>query len=278
MNDITGGWSGFMWTGVILGTLGAISSETWPCIWIIIELNLMSFLPAITAKWRTKKITILYFIVQRIGSLAILTRVGSDKSGIVMKWLMIGLLMKAALAPFHFWGPIVLVNLSKGTSFLLLTWQKVAPLFLLLLTTNRNHLICILLCNAVVSSICGIGAKDILVLLFFSRLSHMCWVMSAPYIRACKYFLLYSFSVAPIFLFSYLYIPILILNIAGLPPITGFLLKLGVIQMIDLRLTFVLLLSSVPLLFAYCRLFLFSVRKGVFDVWCVLSCGLGIIY
>ena len=244
MSDTTEDWNGSMWTGIVLGTLGALSSESWITIWLIIEINLIRFLPVINKKWSAKKISILYFIVQRVGSLTILTGgIVSDRSRLIRKWLIIGLLLKMGLAPFHYWGGVLIPNLSNLHSYIFLTWQKIAPLILMLSLQPRHWVI---VANVIIAAICCTGTKDVKILIFFSSLMHTGWILSSPITVAHYYFILYIVITAPILLLTY-NAP-LIINLAGLPPMTGFFIKISVIQMIAIGLGVVMLFFSVFLM------------------------------
>ena len=126
-----------MWTGVIFGTLGTLTCESWPVIWIILEINIMAFIRLFSSKWSAKKRCIVYFIVQRVGSLIILRRgVLSDWSKMAT-WTILGITLKARIAPLHFWGGVVITRLTSSTAFIFLTWQKIAPVFLLFVTRPK---------------------------------------------------------------------------------------------------------------------------------------------
>ena len=71
---------------------------------------------------------------------------------------------------------------------------------------------------------------------------------------ACKYFFLYTVVTGPIFLDKPR--PVWLINLAGLPPLTGFFMKVGVLQLIRVGLGVILLSFSVVLLFSYMRLYL----------------------
>ena len=260
-----------MWTGVFLGALGVLSTDAWPTAWIWLEINLISFMPLLSMKWSQKKLIILYFIVQRVGTLAILTRgVISDRSTIFRKWTLIGLLLKTSLAPFHFWGGEIVAKLNIKMTLIFLTWQKIAPLAIIL---RLSHLAAILFLNLLVSARCSIGTKKLRVVIFFSGIINICWVLVAPKTLAYKYFLLYCVIAAPVFFISTN--PYLIINLAGLPPITGFFLKLGVLQHVNLDLGIVLIAFSVPLLYAYIRVFLIAPTKGSFNLTTLFACRVG---
>ena len=102
--------------------------------------------------------------------------------------------------------------------------------------------------------------------------------MVSPIRPAFSYFLLYSITAAPIF-FTHHNLPLLMLNNAGLPPLTGFYIKLMVLQVTGLMTRFFLLSLSVLLIYIYVRIFLYSSEKlsGVKSST-LLVCTLGLLY
>ena len=282
-NDIMGAWIGYiMWTGVLLGVVGAVSASAWPRIWMRMEINLISFITLIAAKWNRKKIAILYFIMQRVGSLIILAGgVRVDCASYLRKWVLGGLLLKASLAPFHFWGVALIPCLRNRHNITFQTWQKIVPIFLILVTTTKSTLILIILLNVIVASVCRIGRKDVFILLFFSGLMHTGWLFSRPQNLIGIYFLIYCLICAPVFIIDprSIRLPYLMLNIGGLPPITGFLLKLIVIQRIRFGLRRILLILSLVILFAYLRVFLIApASKGDLRAITVVVCSFGVLF
>lgn len=278
MSDFTEDLNGYMWTGVLLGTIGSLSSESWPCVWMMIELNLMSFLPLLTSTWNFKKVTMIYFIVQSVGSLTILTRVINDRASLIRKVQLFGLILKSSLAPIHFWGPVIIVNLNKRIAFVFLTWQKLAPIFLLLAATS-TLLTPLILLNTMVAATMVYGSKDLFIIMFFSRISHIGWVLAAPYSLSCGYFFLYSVITAPIFLCQIkgINLPLLFFNLGGLPPFTGFFLKLRVFQALPNSFISLLMVLSIPLLFAYLRMFLSSAYTAGVSATTLIIISIGII-
>jgi len=121
-----------MLTGLFLGTLVVLGAASFPLAWLGLELNLMAFLPWALRLERQKKGAIGYFIAQRVGSLMLLL------GGIIIGYLLVGgllvgagLIIKMGLLPLHYWVPAVVDNLPPWQLYLLLRWQKVAPLSLL---------------------------------------------------------------------------------------------------------------------------------------------------
>ena len=198
----------------------------------------MSFLPLMAKKINTKKTGILYFVVQSVGSLIILRGgVLRDWNSFIRKWVSLGVLLKGRLAPFHFWGAALVVNMRDLVSFLFLTWQKIAPLLILLIASSKYLLILFVLSNVLISSRCRIGTKQIKILLFFSGLIHMSWIISAPVVVSSYYFSIYTLTLLPLFLPNTQFIrAVLLLNLAGLPPMTGFIIKLNALQRISFGL------------------------------------------
>ena len=269
-----------MWTGVILGTLGTLTCEGWPAVWIILELNIISFITLFSSKWSAKKRCIVYFIVQRVGSLIILRRgVMSDRRKIAT-WIILGIALKARIAPLHFWGGIIITRLTSSTAFIFLTWQKIAPAFLLFVTRPKSILNGLILINVVIAATRGMGAKSLWFLLFFSGLIHIGWLLSAPLSCAILYILLYILSTLPVFLTGgSINLAILIMNLGGLPPITGFFMKLIILPTISLGFGIILMAFSAILLFAYIRAFMYnSTQKGRIKIMTLCACSMGLIF
>ena len=250
-----------MWTGLLLGTLGAISTDLWPVIWIIMELNLISFLPLIGKRHTSKKIRLLYFITQSVGTLLILT--GGILLCSFLKWVLLGLLLKGSFAPFHFWGLIILPNINWTRSFVFLTWQKVTPVCLLFATVTKRYLVVVVLLNVIFASLCRVGSKSLIILLFFSGLMQAGWIFSSSFSTGVLYLFYYIILIWPIFVcLDRLNLSLQIFNLAGLPPFTGFLLKLEVLTLAEFNLGVLLLFSSLFMLYSYLRVFLFSMSNG----------------
>lgn len=94
-------------------------------------MNLIAFLPWALRRESQKKAAMGYFIAQSLGSLLLLM------SGLAMSALAVsavalgaGLMMKIGLLPLHYWVPAVVEGLASGGLYLLLRWQKIAPLSL----------------------------------------------------------------------------------------------------------------------------------------------------
>ena len=207
-----------------------------------------------------------------------------------------GLLTKIGIFPFHFWLPRVMAGLPWLSCIILATWQKVAPLFLtsaLISVTDLCTLVlslCLLAAgSSLVGGFGGINQTQIRSILAYSSIGHLGWIVFA----ACHsswamktYFLIYLLVSFTIFLrvwalntpnsktltslaaqpkSSTLSVIVMLLSLAGLPPLLGFISKWVVLLVSANRglypLLGLLVVGSVIRLFYYLSLY-FSIFLG----------------
>nr|YP_006234430.1 NADH dehydrogenase subunit 2 [Amblyomma fimbriatum]AET63078.1 NADH dehydrogenase subunit 2 [Amblyomma fimbriatum] len=260
-----------------------ISSSSWFMYWLMMELNLLVFIPLMnTKKKNNSNCMITYFIVQSFSSSVFLaSSVYFYMFNILMfKYFMnISILIKLAAIPFHFW----LTNLSEmfnyNTLFLILTFQKIIPLFILSLISLK-----IISFFAMISSIFAsmfvINLKIFKKILIFSSISHQGWMMSIILMKSnfwITYIFIYSLiiykmtklmkkekysSVALIFLNKNsinekIKILMMMLSLGGMPPFMGFVIKMISILIImnnNSILIMILIISSIINIFVYLRM------------------------
>lgn len=269
-----------------MGTVLRISSDSWFGAWCGLELNLMSFIPFIRTKRNqySSEASLKYFLIQALGSAFIV--LGSVLILISFNYLYmlcIALLLKLGAAPVHFWFPQVIEGLSWIQCIILITIQKIAPIYLLSYCVIRGNNILVFI-SGVISSVVGAlgGVNQILLrkLLAFSSINHMSWIIFGIFMREVSwtlYFLFYGvMSLSVVLLFNYqqrfhlnqltrfnkgiirLIRLISLLSLGGLPPFTGFIPKWIIIQEIIYKGIFfplrVLLLRSLVTLYYYLRI------------------------
>lgn len=201
-----------------------------------------------------------------------------------------GLITKIGIFPFHYWLPRVIAGLPWLSCILLATWQKVAPLFLVssLIELSQIYSLILILCflariSSLVGGLGGINQTQIRAILAYSSIGHLGWILFASCHRSWTmktYFLIYT--IISLSLFSTLWLLntssikrlrnlvlsntraaftliIIMLSLAGLPPLVGFISKWVVILSTTLSvywlLVFILLLGSVISLFYYLTLY-----------------------
>lgn len=282
---------------LIIGTMVAVSANSWFTRWLGLEINLISIIPLMLSELNSKitEASIKYFLSQAIASILLIFSLGikfTQQEILNLERLEIilisSLLIKAGLAPFHFWFPQVAIFLNWFQCLLIFTWQKIAPL-ILLSTLNLKLALVTRALSAVTGALGGLNQKTIKLILTYSSISHRAWIIIACVIRFktwFTYFLIYSFLSFAIILFFYLnqvnlinsifssedtffrkfILSLNLLSLGGLPPLLGFSAKLRII-IISLKLGFILIFSplivrSLISLFFYFRViytnFIFS--------------------
>nr|YP_010400372.1 NADH dehydrogenase subunit 2 [Drupina grossularia]UQS76071.1 NADH dehydrogenase subunit 2 [Drupina grossularia] len=299
-----------------MGTLLSVSSFHWLGIWAGLEVNLIGFLPMLVYQKSTSESesAVKYFIVQALGSsmlmLGSLTSFNMSftwdiyASGfpylLGMLLIISGLCIKLGLFPFHYWLPSVMAGLPWVTCLLLATWQKFAPVFLLLclLELNESYPLILVLCvasagSSLIGGVGGMNQTQIRALLAYSSIGHLGWMTFALLHSewAMKFYLL-VYVLVSLFMFLSLWeinlgnmknisslkhfsvaqmaVMLFLLSLGGLPPLLGFISKWLVITVsskgVFLYALFLLILGSLMSLFYYLSLFfsvfLSSVKTG----------------
>jgi len=159
----------------------------------------MAFLPRALQRESQKKGAMGYFIAQRVGSLILLLG-GIFLGSLTVGGLLVGagLIIKIGLLPLHYWVPAVVAHLPGRGLYLLLRWQKLAPLTLIWYTSVPQLPWAV--ANAVGGGMLIIGASCVPLLLVFRGMVQMGWLLSfqagfAHYYLAL-YFIILALTVA----------------------------------------------------------------------------------
>lgn len=164
------------------------------------------------------------------------------------------LILKRGVAPFHFWFPNVIEGLNWTNRYILITWQKIAPLIILTYCLNFFFIIFAILFSAFIGSIGGLNQTSIRKLIAYSSINHLGWIISSIISNENIlkiYFFFYSFisltiiiifknfnifNINQIFSLNFkikikkLLIFISLLSLGGLPPFLGFFPKWLIIE------------------------------------------------
>ena len=239
-------------TLIIFRSIITISSSNWLTIWIGLELNLFSIIPILNFKTSIYSIEsrIKYFLIQAFASIILLIFIINKSLFFIIEIniiIIIPLLIKLRLIPFHLWLPSIIEGLNWISCFLLITWQKIAPIIIIsYLNINKTLIFIILIIS--LNRIFGINQNSIRKILAISSINNSSWILIAILFNEnlwITYFFIYSilnFLIIYIFsiyqinyinqlkffninFFFKLNILILIFSIIGLPPILGFLIK-----------------------------------------------------
>nr|AEB39270.1 NADH dehydrogenase subunit 2 [Allobates juanii] len=286
-------------SSLALGTITTLSSYHWVLAWMGLEINTLAIIPMMTKNPHPRAIEAAtkYFLMQAAASALIMF------SCILNAWfqnewtinnalnptstilLSVALLTKLGLAPFHFWMPDVLQGLTLQTGWILSTWQKLAPMSLLLQLSQSLNLTLMMilgLLSMLVGGWGGVNQNQIRKILAFSSIAHFGWMVMilkiSPQLSALNFILYIILTSTLFYVFitvnstnvsqlatTWTKIPALtalsllsLLSLGGLPPLTGFAPKWLIAQEMvkqDLILvTFIALMLTLLSLFFYLRL------------------------
>nr|UZC02971.1 NADH dehydrogenase subunit 2 [Pelophylax ridibundus] len=281
-----------------IGTTITLSSCHWLLAWVGLEINTLAIIPlmAKTPHPRAIEAATKYFLTQAAASALVLfsSLINAWQTGewnidsisdLPMNALSIALMMKLGLAPLHFWMPEVLQGISLSTGLILSTWQKIAPMTLLFQTSHLINLdltIILGLTSILVGGWGGIGQTQLRKIMAFSSIGHLGWMIVVlkfnPSLTLFN-FILYIVMTASMFLSlmtlsatkmsqistSWPKTPtltastlLILLSLAGLPPLTGFapklLITLELVKQNATLLAALVMLASLLALFFYLRL------------------------
>uniref|UniRef100_UPI0030DF5CE9 NADH dehydrogenase subunit 2 n=1 Tax=Chauliops quaternaria TaxID=2936723 RepID=UPI0030DF5CE9 len=275
---------------IIMSTLLTISSTNWMGMWMGMEMNLMAFIPFISKNKNLKssRAMMMYFIAQSIGSIMFLFAILMNSfimapimmNEYIKTAMMIGLLIKLGMAPFHSWIPEMMSNINWNEMMIMMTWQKLAPMFTMSNFINNWALYLSIIMSAIVGAIGGLNTTSIQKILAYSSISHMSWMtaMMISQTQWLMYLMIYSIITMMLCWLMSIYnsyfinqismmneqmiekitYTTLMLSMGGMPPFLGFLPKWMAIQsMINTKMMFmmtIMILMSLLTLFYYMRM------------------------
>nr|UFZ13125.1 NADH dehydrogenase subunit 2 [Ctenochauliodes yangi]UFZ13372.1 NADH dehydrogenase subunit 2 [Ctenochauliodes yangi] len=280
---------------LISGTLISISANSWMGVWMGLEINLLSFIPLMINlnNLLSNESALKYFLTQALASSILLFSVlmlsmkfsffySFNIYSISQIMINSSLLLKMGAAPFHFWFPSVMENLTWFNCLLLMTWQKLAPLMLLTYCLQYEFIMWIVILSSIIGAIGGFNQLNLRTLMAYSSINHLSWMLASMMISENLWLIYYMFyiflSMTMILFFNSFKIfhmnqmytmlqfnPILkfimltnLLSLGGLPPFFGFMPKLLVIFMLVENkmffLLFILVMMALITLFFYLRI------------------------
>nr|QHD19752.1 NADH dehydrogenase subunit 2 [Chilocorus bipustulatus] len=281
---------------LVLGTMITISSYSWFSMWMGLEINLLSFIPLVSKKnVSSSEASMKYFFVQMMASMIIMfvilfSLLKNDSLMPLNNWMSLilnsSLLMKMGMAPFHFWFIEVIEGFSWMTSFILLTWQKIAPMIIILYNSiNLYFLVFIIILSMMISGLKSWNQTSMKKILALSSINHMGWMMSILMMNQISwliYFLIYTFMNLVLILMMNLnniskmsqilnlkmnktmkfFFFMNFLSLGGLPPFLGFFPKWLVLKSLIFNnmeiLSLIMVFLTILMLFIYIRILIQS--------------------
>nr|QED57260.1 NADH dehydrogenase subunit 2 [Anthonomus pomorum]QED57281.1 NADH dehydrogenase subunit 2 [Anthonomus pomorum] len=276
---------------LMMGSIMAISSISWLTVWIGLEMNLLSIMPLMKDKMKnTSEAMIKYFMVQAMASTLLLFSVlifhltkEINLSYSTYFLLNSALFMKMGAAPFHFWYPEILSGISWENNFIMLTWQKIAPMILIINTSFSIMFISMfIIFSAMLGSLQGFNQICLRKIMAYSSINHIGWMLSTlltSHTIWMFYFLIYSLinmniviilqklnifylnQINSLFSFNlklkFIYM-LNFLSLSGLPPFLGFVPKWLVINHLIINnfyaLSMILIIFTLLAMYMYFRI------------------------
>nr|AGN71525.1 NADH dehydrogenase subunit 2 [Scaphiophryne madagascariensis] len=284
-------------SSLAIGTTTTLASYHWILAWIGLEINTLAIIPLMTKIPHPRAIEAAtkYFLTQAAASALILFsslintwafgewNISSLSSSLSIP-LSIAICMKLGLAPLHFWMPEVLQGIPLMTGLILSTWQKIAPMALLIQISHAASLplmITLGLTSIIVGGWGGINQTQLRKIMAFSSIGHLGWMVIIlkfnPQLTLFN-FILYIAMTSALFLTliamsttkmsqlstSWPKTPALttismltLLSLGGLPPLTGFAPKL-IISLELIKQNSPILAASMLLFSPVSSIFLYS--------------------
>nr|QFR15939.1 NADH dehydrogenase subunit II [Anolis australis]QFR15948.1 NADH dehydrogenase subunit II [Anolis australis] len=288
-----------MLSSLATGTIITMTSHHWLMAWIGLEINTLAIIPIISMQHnpRSTEAATKYFLTQAAASSLILfssltnawqtgtwdiTQLSTPQSCIL---LTMALLMKLGLAPLHFWLPEVTQGSTMFSALIIMTWQKLAPMSLIYLTSNNLSTATLLtmgLFSTIIGGWAGLNQTQTRKIMAYSSIAHLGWMASITSIMTnilIMNLIIYLLLTMAMF-FSLIitksktiqdtsttwtnspYLVILmvltLLSLGGLPPLTGFIPKWLILEQLTTQnlvpLAFFMAMAALLSLFFYLRL------------------------
>nr|WMN13992.1 NADH dehydrogenase subunit 2 [Coccorella atlantica]BAR45889.1 NADH dehydrogenase subunit 2 [Coccorella atlantica] len=253
-----------------LGTTVTFASSHWLLAWMGLEINTLAIIPLMAQHHHPRAVeaTTKYFLTQATAA-ALILFASTTNAWITGQWeiqqlshplastiVTLALALKIGLAPVHFWLPEVLQGLDLTTGLVLSTWQKLAPFALILQMNSTNPALLTLLgvLSTLVGGWGGLNQTHLRKILAYSSIAHLGWMIIilqfAPSLTLLS-LLLYIIMTSATFLTFKLnnatnintlatswtkaptltaMVPLSLLSLGGLPPLTGFMPKWLILQ------------------------------------------------
>nr|ABL11118.1 NADH dehydrogenase subunit 2 [Discoglossus jeanneae] len=286
-------------SSLALGTTVTVSSHLWMLAWMGLEINTLAIIPLLAKCHHPRAVEAgtKYFLIQAAASAMVLFSSINNawatgewsimelSTPTAMTTMTIALLMKLGVAPLHFWLPEVLQGSDLTTGLILSTWQKLAPMSLILQVSpnlNPNILVAFGLLSSLVGGWGGLNQTQLRKIMAFSSIAHLGWMVTilalAPQLTLLNLFV-YIVMTSTMFLMmktlsttnistlasSWVKKPTLsaltiltLLSLGGLPPLAGFMPKWLILQELTKQsmtlLATLMALSALLSLFFYLRL------------------------
>nr|AHG32098.1 NADH dehydrogenase subunit 2 [Mus musculus musculus] len=294
MNPIT---LAIIYLTIFLGPMITMSSTNLMLMWVGLEFSLLAIIPMLINKKnpRSTEAATKYFVTQATASMIILLAIvlnykqlgtwmfQQQTNSLILNMTLMALSMKLGLAPFHFWLPEVTQGIPLHMGLILLTWQKIAPLSILIQIyplLNSTIILMLAITSIFMGAWGGLNQTQMRKIMAYSSIAHMGWMLTIlPYNPSLTLLnlMIYIILTVPMFMalmlnssmtinsISLLWnktpamltmISLMLLSLGGLPPLTGFLPKWIIIT--ELMKNNCLIMATLMAMMALLNLFFYT--------------------
>nr|YP_009122045.1 NADH dehydrogenase subunit 2 [Chaetodontoplus mesoleucus]AJH65803.1 NADH dehydrogenase subunit 2 [Chaetodontoplus mesoleucus] len=253
-----------------IGTSLTFVSSHWLLAWMGLEISTLAILPLMAQQHHPRAVEAAtkYFLIQATAA-AMLLFASTTNAWISGHWdiqqtshplpltlLTLALALKIGLAPLHSWQPEVLQGLELNTGVIMATWQKLAPFAILTQIQPPNSPLILILGVASIfaGGWGGLNQTQLRKILGYSSIAHLGWmILVLQYSTTLTLLALFIYIITTYATFTLLtlkkatsmkmlfalgaknpvltmLLPLLLMSLAGLPPLTGFLTKLLILK------------------------------------------------
>nr|WPO01463.1 NADH dehydrogenase subunit 2 [Eocanthecona thomsoni] len=273
---------------LIISTLITLSSNNWISMWIGLEINMMSFIPLILNKTNksSSEAAMIYFLTQSVSSILMMMMIlimmckYLIPKTIINNFIMISIFIKLGAAPFHLWMPKIMALMEWSKCSILMTWQKIAPLFMISNLNNSLIMNIIIIWSVSVGSMGGLNQTSLRKMMAYSSINHLGWLLAINKSMNMwiSYLIIYSIMIITLCYLFFNYklnfinqmssinmsnvektsFFIMMLSMGGLPPFIGFLPKWMTIQSLihdqEFMMILIMIMFSLVTLMFYLRM------------------------
>ena len=246
--------------------------------WVCLEINMLCFIPILVRGLREQAILtgVKYFISQRLASMVFIIRILlTNRIIFVDAFIRLALIFKLGVPPFHSWLISVLTRIGYSRIFMLFTIQKFIPLFIIsqiIFIELWLWVLILRLLGVILMTLNRIGSFYLLLILsgalntiwMLRRVSKGgSWVGFLLTYRVVLGALIFGLAKTSVIKVNDVtgldwrrasIIRFHLLNLGGLPPLVGFLVKLKLLKpltIISLSLSVTLVIGALIVLYLY---------------------------
>nr|UAT98526.1 NADH dehydrogenase subunit 2 [Limois sp. WW-2021a] len=274
-----------MATSVIM----SISSNNIMFTWMSMEINLISFLPLMKKSNKMNEQSMKYLIIQSVSSsmmlMSMIINLIINHPVNESMLMMMGILTKMGMMPFHLWLPSTMQMMSWNTCMMMMTIQKIIPTVMATQMISMKLMMTPMIMSMIISPVTGMKQTSMKKIMAYSSITNSPMMIMALYLSKQQFLIYFSmYSMINLMMMNTLKknnlnfinqintqqnltkLSLLIstLSMSGMPPMTGFLMKWMIIKSsmtLTILFPMMMIVSSILSTFLYLNMMLPTMTK-----------------